>query len=182
MLKLDKYWYDQSSQNGNPIQRKNHCDFIMSGINVHYELLSLARDEIYPVIRLALNHYLKKIQEYSDGYFLTDWHWQHMLGCPFDSVLLGPFHSLSGQIYWFIRFWCHASKNIEEQTVFTVSKHSQMALWKTLSVHSHVWPPFIDPTDTSFQEGTWRKKSGYTRLDRIRWQHNKFAGKRAAGP
>ena len=142
---------------------KNHCDFIMSGINVHYELLSLARDEIISCNPLALNHYLKKIQEYSDGYFLT---------IDTDSTCLVAHSILGTSSAHFIHSPAKSiglfdsdamlQKILRKQTVFTVSKHSQMALWKTLSVHSHVWPPFIDPTRYKFpRRYLGERKSGY---------------------
>ena len=124
---------------------RNHCKYVSNGINIHYEVLPHSGYEIMNCHPGVLKSYVNKLYEYKDSYFFS---------VDDDFTCLLAHSILKNTTVHFIHSpaWLISRINrlpifqamLRNRLVFTVSNFSQQELDRRLSLHSLVWPPFID--------------------------------------
>jgi glycosyltransferase involved in cell wall biosynthesis len=142
---------------------ENYWNYSMDDINIYYEVLPLSRDEMLSGNPIAVDHYMRKIKEHPDSYFLTvdtdstclSVH--SILGTSSAHIICSPTNTID----W-LRHNALIQSMLRKRTVFTRSKLSQEELFKTFNIISHVWPSFIDPARHKFPRSkNGKRKIGY---------------------
>lgn len=144
-------------------QGVNYCSIILDGISIFYEILSYSREEMLTCHPDVLNHYINKIKQFEDGYFLTvDIDFTCLLAHSIVKTSSMHFiHSPAITIHYLSRMPFFKSL-LKSRIVFTVSKFCQEELKRTLNIDSQVWPPFVDSRRFRFHKGNKSDKTiGY---------------------